>query len=168
MTAYIVREATPDDAEQLIAYGRTLEGDPGLALEPGEFNYTVEQEREILRNHAHSDNSIFLVAEADGDIIGCLNCTGAKRQAKRHTTALGISVHPQWRGRGVGSALMARAVEWAKSNDAVQRIQFDVYARNEAALGLYRKFGFEVEGRHKRAYFKGGEYIDSLSMALLL
>jgi putative acetyltransferase len=63
---------------------------------------------------------------------------------------------------------MARAVEWARSNDVVQRVQFDVYARNEAALGLYRKFGFEIEGRHKRAYFKGGEYIDSLSMALLL
>ena len=36
-----------------------------------------------------------------------------------------------------------------------------------AGIALYKKFGFEVEGTHRRLAFRDGEYIDAYSMARL-
>jgi L-phenylalanine/L-methionine N-acetyltransferase len=38
---------------------------------------------------------------------------------------------------------------------------------NAIAIALYEKFGFEVEGTHRRLAFREGEYIDAYSMARL-
>jgi hypothetical protein len=36
---------------------------------------------------------------------------------------------------------------------------------NAAAIALYEKFGFEIEGSHRRLAYRDGEYVDSYSMA---
>jgi RimJ/RimL family protein N-acetyltransferase len=168
--AVITRLATPDDAEQLIAHVQRLlhEPDRDVPLEPGEFTLTVEQERQVLAEYAATPNAVFLVAEADGAIVGELNCKGSPRQALRHAVTLGISVRQEWRGQGVGSQLMAAAVAWAQQTGIVRRIELYVYARNAAAIHLYEKFGFVVEGRRRHAIFQRGAYLDDLIMARLL
>lgn len=165
-----IREARPDDAEQLIAHARRLveEQDIDIPLAPGEFNLTVDEERKILEDYIASENSVFLVAEADGQIVGAVNCKGGTRKATRHTATLGISVRKESRNQGVGRALMAGAIEWAKSTGIVTRIELAVYARNQPAIHLYEQLGFEVEGRRRRAIYQNGEYLDDLIMALLL
>jgi len=72
--SFSVREAHPGDAGQLITYLRRLVDEPGIyiALSPGEFNYSLEDERQLLEDVAASDNSVILVAEVDGQIIGLL------------------------------------------------------------------------------------------------
>jgi RimJ/RimL family protein N-acetyltransferase len=166
----IIREARPDDAERLIAYIQRLIAEPdiNLPLAPGEFKYTVEEEQQILAKYAAADNAIFLIAEVEGCLVGELNCRGGQRQATRHTAILGMSVAEGWRGQGVGSALMTRAVEWARGTGVIRRIELMVYTRNQAAIQLYQKFGFQVEGRRQRAIYQQGEYLDDLMMALLL
>jgi len=47
----------------------------------------------------------------------------------------------------------------------VQRIELEVFVDNEAAIGLYRKFGFVVEGTLRRYAFRDGKYVDVLAMA---
>jgi RimJ/RimL family protein N-acetyltransferase len=166
----IIREATPSDAEQLIAYVQRLSEEPesNIELSPSEFTLTVPDEQEILLDYALSENSVYLVA-VDGDkIIGVLNCRGRNRQAVRHVTTLGMSVDRMWRGKGIGSQLMARAIQWARSTGIVSRIELLVFERNETAVHLYRKFGFEIEGLRRKAIFRDGEYLDDLMMALLL
>lgn len=166
----MIREAQPDDAEQLIAYIQRLIAEPeiNLPLVPGEFKYTVEEERQILAKYVTSDNSIFLIAEVEGQLVGELSCRGGQRQATRHTAILGMSVDQGWRGQGVGSALMARAIEWARGTGIINRIELMVYARNTAAIQLYQRFGFQIEGRRQRAIYQQDEYLDDLMMALLL
>jgi len=88
--------------------------------------------------------------------------------ATRHAVSLGISIDRDWRNRGIGNALMAGALEWARKTDIVKRIQLTVYAHNSAAIHLYEKFGFEVEGRRLGAVYQGGKYLDDLVMALML
>lgn len=165
-----IRQARPDDAEQLIANIQALIAEPGIniPLAPDEFKLTIEEERQALTNSAAAANSIFLVAEIDSQLVGELSCKGGARRATRHAMALGMSVRQEWRGQGIGAALMTEAIRWARQSGVVSRIELQVYARNEAAIRLYQKFGFEIEGRRRRVIYQNGEYLDDLVMALLL
>jgi RimJ/RimL family protein N-acetyltransferase len=165
-----IREAVPSDATQIIAYVNRLSEEPhsNIEISPGEFNRTVEEEAGFLAEFAASANSVFLVAESDGTIVGILNCKGSNRKAIRHAVTLGMSVDQDRRRQGIGSQLMARAIAWAKSTGTVKRIELAAFARNEIAIHLYEKFGFEIEGRRRKAGFRDGEYLDGVIMALLL
>jgi RimJ/RimL family protein N-acetyltransferase len=168
--AFRIREAVPDDAEAAIAFVQRIAEEPDVCvpLAPGEFNVTVEEERRIIAEYAAAPNGLFLVAESDVDgIIGVCDCKAYKRVAMRHVTTLGVSVRRDRRGRGVGTALVQRVIDWARAGGVVKRIELQVYARNPA-VRLYERLGFVVEGRHARAVFQRGEYEDNLSMALLL
>jgi len=165
-----IREALPADSQQLITYIQRLcaEPDANIALSPGEFNLTVEAEQEILADYAAADNSIYLVAEIGDEIVGQLQCKGGTRQATRHAATLGMSVDRDWRHRGIGDQLLARAVQWARETLAVSRLELYVFARNETAIHLYTKHGFVIEGRRRRSIYRSGQYLDDLIMALLL
>ena len=60
-----------------------------------------------------------------------------------------MMVAPDWRGRGVGSALMEAAIAWCRRS-GVEKIELSVYPDNAAARALYAKFGFREEGRLTR------------------
>jgi RimJ/RimL family protein N-acetyltransferase len=167
---FIIREARPDDAEQMIAFVKRIADEPGISivLQDGEFTMTVEQERQFIADRQVEDNSLFLVAEAGGEIIGTLTLRGGGRRAIHHEAVLGISVKKEWRGQGVGNALMASAVDRAKRSGVITRIELQVFTSNPAAIHLYRKHGFEIEGCRHRAVFRDGRYHDDYVMALLL
>jgi RimJ/RimL family protein N-acetyltransferase len=167
---FIVREADPADAAAVIAAAQAVLNEPGVMVltSPGEFHPTLAEEEKVLTDHAAAANSVVLIAVAGDEVIGILTCTGGRRRGTRHTAMLGMSVRREWRDRGVGSALMAHAVEWARGTGVVTRIELDVYVENARARHLYEKFGFVVEGRRRRAIFRDGQYHDDLIMGLLL
>jgi len=166
----IIREAQPSDAKQIITYVNRLIEEPNSNLEmsSGEFTHTVEEEAGFLAHFAASENSVYLVAETDGKIVGILNCKGSTRKVIRHAVTLSMSVDQNWRAKGVGSQLLARAIEWAKNTDIVKRIELSAFAKNTVAIHLYEKFGFVLEGRRRNAGFRDGQYHDGIIMALLL
>jgi RimJ/RimL family protein N-acetyltransferase len=166
----VIRTAQPADAANLIAYIRELLTEPNLhlPLTSAEFTLTIAEEQQLLADVAAADNSVVLLAEVDTHIVGELNLKGGKRQATRHSALLGISVRQDWRSQGVGSALMTQAIAWARGSGVITRIELYVYERNQAAVHLYQKFDFELEGRRHRALYQNGEYLDDLVMALLL
>ena len=170
MSDIIIREAQPEDAAQLIVFLQRLFSEPHIDVltSPEEFKLTVEEEQAIIKGYAASENSVFFVSEVDAHIIGILNCDGGKRKAIRHTATLGVSVRKEWRNKGVGSKLMAHTIEWAKSTKIIKRIELTVFARNVAAIHVYEKYGFVVEGRRQRSIYRDGEYLDDVMMALIL
>jgi ribosomal protein S18 acetylase RimI-like enzyme len=105
-----------------------------------------------------------LVALADGEIVGSLHV-----DVSRHGFGeLGMAVARDWRGRGVGSALLAAAVEFARER-GLHKLSLSVFPHNEAAIALYRKFGFVEEGRRVKQYRRSsGELWDAIEMGLLL
>lgn len=165
-----IREARPQDAEQLIGHVQRLSEEPNAEItwSPGEFNYTVEQEQEILNQFHQRDNSVYLVAEVDGQIVGIVTLEGGRRKSNRHSAVLGISVRDTWRGKGIGKQLMAQAIEWANQTGMIKRIELLVNVRNTRALHLYQSFGFEIEGRRRNPFYQNGLYHDDYLMALLL
>ena len=76
---------------------------------------------------------------------------------------LNVAVHPDFRQRGIGEALMAEAVAEARARKA-QLMILEVRRSNLEARKLYRKFGFE-ERRLRRNYYGPGE--DALVMELI-
>ena len=165
-----IRQARPDDAAGCLAYmeALALEPDIDIPLAPGEFKYTIEQEAKILQDYADADNSLFLVAESQGQIVGILTCHGGTRQAVRHAATLGVTVRKGYRGQGIGNALLEYTIGWAREGGVIKRIELDVYVRNQGAIRLYLKHGFEIEGRHRRAICQDDEYLDDYVMSLLL
>jgi len=105
-----------------------------------------------------------IVAVADGQLIGMLHL-----EVSCHGFAeLGMLVHRGWRGRGVGAALVAAAVDWARTH-RLHKLCLEVFAHNAAAIALYRKCGFVEEGRRAQQYRRAsGELWDSIVMGLAL
>ena len=110
-----------------------------------------------------------LVACVEREVVGSLGLeTFPARWRMRHVGSIGMAVRDDWQGKGVGTALMEAALDLADNWLNLTRIELRVYADNAAAaIALYEKFGFEVEGTHRRLAFRDGEYIDAYSMARL-
>ena len=105
-----------------------------------------------------------LVAVVGGEIVGSLHV----ERSRFGFGELGMSVAREWRGRGVGSALLAAAIEWAREQD-MHKLSLSVFPHNAAAIALYRKFGFVEEGRRVKQFRRAnGELWDALDMGLLL
>jgi RimJ/RimL family protein N-acetyltransferase len=69
------------------------------------------------------------------------------------------------RGRGIGKAAVALALDYAWNHLNLLRVQLRVIADNPRAIGAYKATGFVVEGRHRAASFIGGRWQDVLTMA---
>jgi ribosomal-protein-alanine N-acetyltransferase len=105
-----------------------------------------------------------LVAAAHGQVVGMLHV----EQSGFGFGELGMMVAREWRGRGVGSALVAAAIDWGRTR-GLHKLILSVFPHNEAAIALYRKFGFVEEGRRaKQIRRASGELWDLLEMGLLL
>jgi len=65
----------------------------------------------------------------------------------------------------VGSALVAAVVDLADNWLNIKRIELEVYTDNEAAIHLYEKFDFAIEGTKRKYAFREGEYVDTHVMA---
>lgn len=140
-----------------------------LAREPGEFNFTPEQEREFIRNSVNSEDSIFLVAETNGRIVG--NCSvGIVMSNKRylHRAEMGIVVIRDHWSMGIGKNLMQECINWCKKR-GIEQLELEVVTQNDRAISMYQKFGFEIYGTKKHALkYADGTYADEYFMCLFL
>jgi ribosomal protein S18 acetylase RimI-like enzyme len=153
---FLIRPADDDDRLQLaIVFAAVAEERDGIATEP-----PVDVE---ARAAGWTLNGT-LVAVAGAEVIGSVHV-----DASRHGFGeVGMAVAREWRGRGVGSALLAGAIEWAREQ-GLHKLSLSVFAHNEAAIGLYRKVGFVEEGRRVKQYRRSnGELWDAIDMGLLL
>jgi ribosomal protein S18 acetylase RimI-like enzyme len=104
------------------------------------------------------------VASAPDAVIGMIHL-----EPSRHGFCdVALAVARDWRGRGVGTALFAAAIAWARAHGC-HKLSLSVFAHNTAAIGLYRKLGFVEEGRRVEHYRRqSGELWDSIDMGLPL
>lgn len=105
-----------------------------------------------------------LVAVADSEVVGSVHVDVSRFGFGE----IGMAVARDWRGRGVGSSLLAAAIEWSRGQ-GLHKLSLDVFPHNAAAVALYRKFGFLEEGyRVKHIRRQSGELWDVVVMGLLL
>jgi L-phenylalanine/L-methionine N-acetyltransferase len=158
-----VRRAEPEDYEAL---HRIISGPMAIAGTMQLPLPSAEMWRKRLSEP--SEDRFSLVACVDGEVVGNLGLeTNSTRWRMRHAGRIGMAVHDDWQGKGVGSALMEAALDLADNWLNLTRIELHVYVDNAAGIALYEKFGFEIEGTHRRFAFRDGEYVDAYSMARL-
>ncbi len=163
-----IREATPRDAEALLALKRALDRESSfMLLEPGERTTSESEERSRLAAVAAQANSVVLVAEDDGELVGYVEASGGEFRRNRTTAYLVIGVRQSHAGRGIGTCLLADLERWAQAA-GLHRLELTVMTHNQAAISLYRKMGYEIEGTRRAALLLDTCPIDELWMAKLL
>lgn len=114
----------------------------------------------IARGHAQ------FVAVEQGTVVGWCDILPNHRPGFEHSGSVGMGVLREWRGKGLGKALLEACIQKASAN-GLTRIELEVYSDNTAAIALYRKLGFVDEGLKRRARVLDGRVQDLLVMALL-
>jgi RimJ/RimL family protein N-acetyltransferase len=158
-----VRRATPQDAEGFAAAVAAVAAEERwIATEPP---VDVAEFAERVRATIEQGADALWVLEDEGRIVGTL---GLHATRAKGVHSLGMCIVEQARGRGGGRALVAAALEHAQASSA-HKVELEVWPDNEPAIGLYRSFGFEVEGERRLHYRRrDGTLRSSLIMARLL
>ena len=134
----------------------------------GTLDVPFTSEHKWREELARERNGSFpIVACIDGEVVGHLALSVYMSPRTRHSGHFGIAVRDDWRGQGVGTALMEACVDLADNWLNLMRLDLRVYVDNAPAIVLYRKFGFEIEGTHRRFAYRDGEYVDAHVMARL-
>lgn len=128
---------------------------------------SAEVWRKRLAAAEDNERQVSLVALSGGEVIGSCGLEQYSRIRRSHCGNIGMGVLPAWQGKGVGSRLLAAVLDVADQWMNLHRVELSVYADNEAALALYHKFGFEIEGRFRDYAIRDGQWTDTLSMARL-
>lgn len=108
-------------------------------------------------------NSLILGAEADGELAGYLAVEGGIFSRNRHSAYIVTGILKQYQGKGIGGTLFREMDRWARQCGLV-RLDLTVMRHNEAAVSLYAKQGFEIEGVKPKSLLVDGELVDEYYM----
>jgi putative acetyltransferase len=157
----VIRAREPSDCREVTAL-RQL---PGVRWGTLALPFTSEDAtRKFLETPVEGRTGI--VAVLDPRIVGTADLIRDKGR-RDHVGHIGICVHDDFHGRGIGSSLIAALVDTADNWLALRRLELAVYVDNAAAIRLYEKFGFAVEGTRRAVAFRDGAFVDDYVMARL-
>lgn len=158
----LIRHAEPNDLEAI----RALYAEPSVVAGTLQVPFpSLELWRKRLSDL--EPDARILVAVADGTVVGHLGIHPAYRPRRAHAAALGMAVHDAWAGQGIGSVLLRHALALADDWLNLLRLELVVFVDNEAAVRLYRKHGFVIEGTHRVFALRRGAFVDAYAMARL-
>lgn len=120
---------------------------------------------EFVRESVASDAIQFFALDQE-EVVGWADVFPAWAHAVSHCGSLGMGVHPNFRGQGLGRRLLQACIQkaWAKG---LVRIELEARADNEAAIALYESFGFKHEALKAKAMRFDETYFDTVQMRLL-
>jgi RimJ/RimL family protein N-acetyltransferase len=160
-----IRAASPGDAARFLTLYRDIVAeDRFLRIER-----VLRSARETRRRFRHSRTShdAFLLAVEGERIVGWISMAREPFAVIRHVATFGMAVAGDRRGRGIGAALLAEALRWAREV-GVEKVELSVFPENRTALALYRRYGFVEEGRLRRHSRKSYGDVDEILMGVWL
>lgn len=167
-TKVVFREPTPDDKRQLMSFINSFMGERKSGLMMNK-KVTLKGEEEWLRgrlSEIRARKTFILLAELDGRIVGSCHITRLDYKHS-HRASVGIALRKEFRGRGLGEALMRKTIELGlKRIKGIEFVDLSTFAYNERAQSLYRKLGFKEYGRIPMSLKEEGVHFDELLMRL--
>jgi RimJ/RimL family protein N-acetyltransferase len=163
MNQVTIRHIAQDDIESLHS---CLDS---VARERKYLGFTQAAPLEELRKSLAEDMErgvIRLIALDESKVVGWCHIRPDRWEGFTHAGWLGMGVLKEYRGEGIGSALLHQALLEARIQ-GLERVELSVFDSNLTAIHLYEKFKFELEGRKKRARKIDGTYDDIIVMGLI-
>lgn len=164
MSDITIRPATEEDAGAICTiYNQGIE-DRVATLETD--LRTPDERRQWLA--ARGPRHPVIVAEAGGEIVGwgSLNAFNP-RKAYDYVADLSVYIERGWRGKGVGSRLLARLIELAREL-GYHKLVLSAFPWNRGGMALYQKLGFRTVGTYKEQGRLDGQWVDTIIMEKLL
>lgn len=165
MIPFTVRAALPTDASALEALHRGIYDEGRWFV--GDGAPSAETLRSRLRLLDEKRSSYLVAVGRDGGLQGWLELHRLTPQRLSHVAVLTLAVGHLYRRQGVAGALLAAAYPWAAAA-SVLKLQLSVRAGNGAAVALYEREGFVLEGCERNQVFDDGGFEDNLLMAKFL
>ena len=109
----LLRTASPDDAAALVELRKAV-------LLPSEFFVTQIDDFDLTEEHFDSLGRLIVLAEADSTVIGLLDFKCGRRRRISHRGTFVLTVRSDFRGEGIGSALLQSLIDWAESNPTIE------------------------------------------------
>ena len=166
----ILRNPRPEDALKAIEYMKITAGETDFLVRyPEEVQIPEEKERGFLQWMVDSERDLMLIAEIDGELVGTGSFSPAGGKMRNcHRCSIGIAMFRKVWGQGIGTAMFEILFDKAKEV-GYEQMELEVVARNERAIALYEKMGFEKFGIRPRAVkHKNGIYDDYVIMVKYL
>ena len=123
--------------------------------------------REFVARQIRADLPQYVALDGNR-VVGWIDISAEDDPARRHLGNLGIGVLPEYRRQGVGRRLVRRALQHALQKSRLVRVQLDVYTDNSAAIALYTRLDFQVEGISRKAVRLNRKYKDVVRMAIVV
>jgi ribosomal protein S18 acetylase RimI-like enzyme len=156
-----VRFARPADARRFLEFWSSIVAEEGF-VRTEEVRTPVREYRRRFRRR--SDLETHLLAFEGDRLVGHVTVQREQHPVTHHVGSLAIAVAADARGRGIGRRLMEAAIGWS-TGAGIEKLVLSVYPHNDAAISLYRSFGFVQEGRLARHSRKSYGYEDEILMA---
>jgi phosphinothricin acetyltransferase len=126
------------------------------------------REERLLWFEAHGPLHPVTIAEVDGQIVGWGSLSKFhSRAAYGRSVEDSVYLRDGWRGKGIGSAVLADLIERAKAlghHTVLGGIDFE----QKASLALHRKLGFEQVAHYREVGFKFGRWLDVVWMQKMI
>lgn len=162
-----ILKAVPEDAAETLEYLKVIGGESdNLTFGAEGFPMTVENEAKYIASMEGSKTKVMYVAKENGRIVGEASYNSYTRPRLKHRGEFGMSVLRSHWNRGIGTALLAKILEFARDVAQNEIVSLEVRSDNASAIHLYEKFGFKKVG-HFEGYLKiNGKLIDCDIMQL--
>ena len=129
-----------------------------------EASFSTEQWQARLRISSSIHDALALGAVVDESFVGLLSCVIHKPDtSSAHLYQMWVA--PEYRGKGVGMALVDRIKSWACQRD-VENLVLSVTTINTEAIALYKKLGFYSVGDSEQ--LRPGSKLKSQTMEITL
>ena len=169
MSEILYRNPVVEDAQEIVDFYNYVGGETSyLSFEKDEYPLNLEAQIEDIKSTNSSPINEMILAIGDGKIIGIGTINSSNKIKCRHCGELGIVVAKEYQGKGIGTTIIQKLIDWAKANGVTTRIQLDTRKDNESAIRLYEKFGFEMEGCLKNQTLLNGTYYDLCVMGMMI
>lgn len=137
-----------------------------MMYEPGERTKNLARLQGNVDSAVDGNNLFFLALDKD-EIIGYISAQIGSARREQHSAYIVVGIREKYRHQGIGTKFFEKLDEWADEKKLV-RLELTVLCPNKAALNLYKKSGFEIEGTKRKSMYVDGEYVDEYYMSKIL
>jgi putative acetyltransferase len=164
MLDFIIRPVRLEDAASINEI-RRMDGVRENIL--GIISERATRSEDYIRGMSEYDHALVAEVEKDGlkKVVGMIFMVVNKNSRLRHSGSIGIMVHADYQGKGIGTALFKKVIDLADNWLMLVRLELGVFVENDRAVKLYQSLGFQIEGTKKYAAIRNGEYADEYLMA---